>query len=106
MATCLKCDGCNAVVTERDDELPAWWTVERYGDQIIDEPGRRNPYQSMMPTIQMSTISVMEMDEDGDGPPIMEFLGEPDGIDIALTLHFCSANCLAEWASEAAAFEA
>lgn len=112
MATCLKCDNCNAVVTENDEDLPRWWTVKRYGSDWIDEPGAPKRYANQ-PIMMHTTVidGLIEMDfDDASNDEIEEammdeFMEESQGIAVGLTLHFCKAACLAEWGGQASAFE-
>lgn len=110
MATCLKCDNCNAVTDGRDEGLPRWWSVGRYGDTMIDEPGKPTlaiPY--LPPTIIISDDEMDDLDDEIDeamaGNSVMVDNVGPEGIAVGLTLHFCKASCMAEWATQAADFE-
>ena len=110
MATCLRCDNCNAIAAENDNELPRWWTVERYGSEWVDEPGREKRH-SGAPIMIHSTImgEIIEMDLD-DSEMVEEammddYIEDSQGIAVGLVLHFCKAACLAEWGVQASAFE-
>lgn len=100
MATCLRCDGCGDIISEQDRGLDAWWRLERYGQDWIDEPRRvsKPALAEMMPTIEL----VDGYDVVGDGPEMDSF---DDDFLPTVTLHFCKTKCLALWATQAEEFE-
>lgn len=104
MATCLRCDNCGSTVTEKDEEIHLWWTVRRYGETWIPEPGK--PIERVA-ALSMPTILIAEdMDiEDLDEEDIEELIfGVPSLLDEVI-LHFCKTACLGAWAAEAGAIE-
>lgn len=104
MATGLKCDNCPNFATERDQSLPHWWTVERFGATWIEPPGTPQMAPMAPPTIFIAGEG-MGLPEEVEDAMIDGYLEESEGKDVDVTLHFCSAKCLAEWAVQAADFE-
>lgn len=104
MATCLRCDNCGATATEKDEEIHRWWTVRRYGENWIPEPGK--PVEKVQ-VLSMPTIFITEgMDEeDLDDEEMEELIFSSPSMLEEVILHFCKASCLGAWAVEAGALE-
>lgn len=105
MATCLRCDSCEAIASEEDGNLARWWRVERYGATWVDEPGRGIPTMQI-PVVEMNTSfhfdgPLQDPDDHHDG--MAQDFDPTD--DPGMVLHFCKAACLCKWASEAAVFD-
>lgn len=107
MTACLRCDGCNKAVTEHEEDISSWWRLTRYGADWIEEPGAP---RMQMPMVQMHSVFYtgnmgdMMPVEDDDEDATEDFVAFDDEPGMAI-VHFCSSECLAQWASQAAALE-
>ena len=92
MTSCLMCDSCGRLATDRDDTGGAdnWYELNR--NPAIIGPGLISAAHGMV----LSSI------EDGDLDVDLGDADEDDYVDIEVEapLHFCSAVCLRDWADK------
>lgn len=98
MSTALRCDDCGAVEVE-PQRAARWFRLDRYGEGAIEEPRIPGDLPEMRMMVGGIHIDVHEGDPDLDDP-------EPSVDDLLpVTNHFCSARCLASFASTLVALD-
>lgn len=103
MAVCLRCDQCGATCAEKDDEMAAWWRLERQPIAFVSEPGR-----SIVPShlYSVATVAAGDLDEEDFEELEEEELQEViRAMAIDVILHFCSSECLGHWGTQASNLE-
>lgn len=112
MTACLRCDWCSKAVAEHEGDLRQWWRLARHGVEWADEAAAPKIMGAMLMQPQVSMRSTFIGDfptDDGDDDDVIVGVIMDDEIDedepSATILHFCSAACLGEWATQAAALE-
>lgn len=106
MTACLRCDGdsCTRTAAEHEADLRRWWRLERHGAEWADEPGSHME----RPSIEVMMGFPFTFGDDDDDE--LEWSGDEMEVGVIdspsdAVLHFCSAGCLASWATQAANLE-